>query len=111
MGRQELADNVESVLVGVMADSKAQSAKRGKHANSVGEEVQLVAVERTEGIEQISAVTTLNGVEYEKVMGVEAAVVLYKQRWLPWQTQGGAAEPTTVGPAYDAEVPQRLFGA
>jgi len=29
--------------------------------------VRLVAVERSEGIEQISAVTTIDGVEYEKI--------------------------------------------
>ena len=112
MGRQELMLNVDSAIVGVMADSRAQSAKRGHHASSAGAGVQLVAVESARGIEQISATTWVEGTQYENTMGVEAAVVQYKLEWVPWQAQEQeAAQPLPAAPAYEAEVPRRLYGA
>ena len=112
MGREELGINVEAVIVGVMADGRTQTAKRGHRAGSVGAGVQLVAVVSNDGIEQISAITWLDGAPDEDIMAVEAAVVQYKMEWVPWraQEQEDAQLPAAALP-YEAEVPQRLYGA
>ena len=112
MGREELGINVEAVIVGVMADGRTQTAKRGHRAGSVGAGVQLVAVVSNEGIEQISAITWLDGAPDESIMAVEAAVVQYKMEWVPWRVQGQeAAQLPAAALPYEAEVPQRLYGA
>ena len=111
MSRQDMEQNIDAAVVGVMADSKKQEAERGRRAGSVSGAVQLAAVGRGGGIERICAVTMRGGMVHEEVMAVEAAVAQLELRWVPWLTQGGAAMMPAAAPPYHARVPRELVDA
>ena len=107
MGSDELSKRVEAAVVGIMADSRKAESKRGKSAAAVGEAV-LSAVEKEGGVEDLRAVTMVGGVQYERVLAVEAAVSDFGLQWLPWrgEVQGAAEAPA---PLYGALVPEAYY--
>ena len=109
MGPDELSKRVEAAVVGIMADSKKAESKRGKSAATVGDAV-LSAVEKEGGVEELRAVTMVGGVQYERILTVEAAVLEFGLRWLPWQgeVQEDAEAPA---PSYGALVPEAFYAA
>ena len=107
MGSDELSKRVEAAVVGIMADSRKAESKRGKSAAAVGEAV-LSAVEKEGGVEELRAVTMVGGVQYERVLTVEAAVSEFGLQWLPWrgEVQEAAEAPA---PLYGALVPEVFY--